>query len=307
MKSNERITELLFETGAFRVLDKPVILTSGKIGIYYINTEKLLQDDGEWKKYENDSLGMINHAVEMMVQQPTFGEVIDILTGDIGAFIHGDDVAISGGQRRDWLFSGPVAMKLGIPHVSLYKDGSILYIQDKKVSYDVPAGKSIDNLNITHMADLMTTGSSAYDPKNDPATGWIPMLRNQGAYVTSLFNIVTRLQGGEQILKRAEVEARSFVAIDEGFVNQGWGKSLINEHQRGVALAYIVDPDKWGRNYILYDGIEPFVETFNPEEKQLNRARKFLRVYESVLKETKKWGELDDLIRKEYNIRLEGI
>ncbi len=51
MESHPRISELLVETGAYSDLSDPVILTSGQLGIYYINTEKLVQDDGEWKEF----------------------------------------------------------------------------------------------------------------------------------------------------------------------------------------------------------------------------------------------------------------
>jgi hypothetical protein len=103
--NDPRISQLLVETKAFKDLDKPVILTSGELGIYYINTEKLAQDNGEFEKYGDDSQAMIAHAIRMTQQHSTFGEVIDILTEDakrlMASLVRNNEYGISGGQRRD--------------------------------------------------------------------------------------------------------------------------------------------------------------------------------------------------------------
>ncbi len=70
MESNKRISELLVETGAYTDLDKPVILTSGELGIYYVNTEKLCQDSGKFKEHGDNSQAMIQHALEMIEEGP---------------------------------------------------------------------------------------------------------------------------------------------------------------------------------------------------------------------------------------------
>ena len=72
MTSHPRLSQLLVETKAFRDLEKPVILASGDLGIYYINTEKLVQDGGEFEKYGESSLAMIMHAIRMTEIHPTF-------------------------------------------------------------------------------------------------------------------------------------------------------------------------------------------------------------------------------------------
>ena len=124
MESHSTISKLLVKTGAFKDLDEPVILTSGELGIYYINTEKLCPDDGKWKEYGDNSQAMINHAIKIMRDNRDFREVIDILVEQAEVLLPRKDAkVISGGQRRDWLFSGPVANRLNLDHISLYKDG----------------------------------------------------------------------------------------------------------------------------------------------------------------------------------------
>ena len=48
--------EILKNTGAYSDLEEPVILASGELGIYYINTEKIMPDEGTWKKYGNNAI-----------------------------------------------------------------------------------------------------------------------------------------------------------------------------------------------------------------------------------------------------------
>src|SRR4030042_6351030 len=105
MESNKRIAELLVETGAFKSLDKPVILTSGELGIYYINTEKLCQDGGEFERYGDDAGAMVMHAFNMMRAHPTFKEVIEIIASKVSFLLEKENLdhplGISGGQRRE--------------------------------------------------------------------------------------------------------------------------------------------------------------------------------------------------------------
>ena len=149
MKHEEYISQLLKETGGFKDLDVPVILTSGELGIYYINTEKIVQDEGEFKKFGDNSEAMINHAIAMTEKNPFFNQVISILSKKVmeitdGSGIpEGRNLAISGGQRRDWLFSGPTASVLSIPHVSLYKDGRFEVVHTKGEGSVVEQGQAL--------------------------------------------------------------------------------------------------------------------------------------------------------------------
>lgn len=132
--NNPKVEQLLLETGAFTDLDEPVILTSGLVlAPYFVNAEKLLQDNGEWEKYEDDPFRMIKHAIGVAETNPKFGKVIHILSDRVEKllrrqFIKHDfvsfstrqrDYVIGGGQRRDWIFSGPVAAELGLPHIEI--------------------------------------------------------------------------------------------------------------------------------------------------------------------------------------------
>ena len=109
MASNPVISKALVKSGAYRDLDKPIILANGELGIYYINAEKILQDNGVWETFGNNSAAMIQYASDIADNRfgntnKEFAEVIDVLAGEVKrlAFSFRPIFLISGGQRRDW-------------------------------------------------------------------------------------------------------------------------------------------------------------------------------------------------------------
>lgn len=303
MESHPRISELLIKTGAYKDLDEPVILTSGELGIYYINTEKLAQDNGEFEKYGDDSRGMIKHALDMMDKHPTFGEVIDILARKASNLIAPDrDISvISGGQRRDWLFSGPVAYHLNLRHISVYKDGKIeMIMPDETVKQIGDNQDSLRDLCDVHFSDLLTEASSCYRVENGEKKGWIPWIEKRGTKVRNLVAVVTRLQGGEERLREIGINAEAFVAIDKDFLEK-------YSRYPARALAYLQNPKLWSENYLRENGALALIETFNPKGNKLDRIKKFLNRYGNVLAEANKWNELDDAVKEKYGLHLGQI
>ncbi len=299
MPSHPRISELLVETGAYRDLDKPVILTSGLLGVYYINSEKLVQDGGKFAEYGNDSQAMIEHACRMAEEHPTFDEVIDILWDAVEDGFQERRTPpelrmISGGQRRDWLFSGPVAMRCGYPHLSLYKDGHLYVLdhgekrQPKKGSY---AG---------HVSDLLTKGSSTLDMRKNPPTGWVPMMWDAGLRVSNFYAVVSRRQGGEEVLARAGLDAVSLVQIDEAFLRE-------HSKQPEVAIDYVrKGAEQWGMEYLERNGIENFVDAMSPAAfAKDDRAAKFLAVYDKTLRSRGMRESLREKVQEKYGFDID--
>lgn len=297
MHSNERIAQLLIETGAYSDLSQPVILTSGQLGIFYINTEKLCQDGGEFKKHGDSSTAMCDHAVRMYHKHETFKEVIDILVEKTDSLMRKQDdkYAISGGQRRDWLFSGPVAVILGLPHVGLYKqeEGKPDKIEMIIPGVGMETAPRLNGRCIVHIADLMTEASSAYRIEGEEEKGWIPMLRNAVATVEDYLAVVTRLQGGEERLAEQGVKVHSFVAINEAFLRQ-------YSSQPDIAIAYLKDPTAWSEQYLRENGALALLGNFDPEGGKIDRAKKFLERYFGVLGESDKLNELTGACQKKY-------
>jgi len=310
MESHKRISELLLETGAYKDLDKPVILTSGELGIYYVNTEKLAQDNGEFEKYGDSSQNMIKHAVNMMTAHQTFEEAIDILAEKVRSLIPGEGktgyVGVSGGQRRDWLFSGPVANKLGLPHLSLYKqedgkpDVMEIVTPEGRIDYD----SSARGIYVVHVVDLITEGSSVYSCKDGKEKGWAPMIRAERSGRTGAINdlvaVVTRQQGGEEMLARQYVRVHPFVAIDENFLGK-----YSKDPER--ALKYQANPTAWSEDYLSRNGALVLLKSFDPKGGKLDRAKKFLGRYQDTLVESGRFEELDNAVKQEYGISLNSL
>ena len=51
---------------------------------------------------------------------------------------------------------------------------------------------------------MLTTGSSGYNPLQQPPTGWIPMLRKNKVTADQYVAVVTHVRGGEEILASAD-------------------------------------------------------------------------------------------------------
>ncbi|MCB0335323.1 MAG: hypothetical protein KDD62_03435, partial [Bdellovibrionales bacterium] len=164
--------------------------------------------------------------------------------------------------------------------VSLHKDESAYLLS--------PDGSSIETLGesdsvlkdmyVVHVVDLLTKGSSAYNPNVSPPSGWIVELRKRGATIEHLVSVVSRLQGAEEILGDQGVEVYAFVTIDTDFVSN-------YSNQRERALAYMQDPMAWSQNYLRDHGVAAFKESFDPASGKLARAEKFLALFESTLAE----------------------
>ena len=109
--------------------------------------------------------------------------------------------------------------------------------------------------------------------------------------------VVTRLQGGEERLASAGVKVTPFVAIDEDFLR-------IYSKDPERALVYQTDPRRWSENYLMEHGVGALVKFFDPNGGKLDRAKKFLQRYETVLKESGQIAFLEVELANNYNLRL---
>ncbi len=301
MKSHPRLSQLLVETGAFKDLETPVILASGQLGIYYVNTEKLAQDGGKFNEYGDSSKAMIEHAVRMTQEHPTFGEVIDILTHQVKRLTEQKhSIAISGGQRRDWLFSGPIARNLKIPHISIYKDGKVEEVLSEGIIPITSEGPLAYDF-IVHVVDLLTEGSSCYSKQGEVESGWIPEIRKRGGKIENLVAVVTRLQKGEENLAAQGVNVHANVAIDEDFLRQ-------HSNNPGRALVYNNSPTEWSQQYLNTHGATALLPFFDPSKAdQLKKAKNFMGRYRDYLRGVHQFHPLNDACRTKYGNGVDEI
>jgi len=298
MRSDPRSAQIVSDSGAYS--DKePLLLAAGIIGVYYSNTELTLRDGSAYKQHADDSLAMLDYALDREVKVATFAEIIDVLAERVEPLLSGvvGEVAIAGGQTRDWLFSGPVAARLNVPHISLYKNGKIeLIYGDGKVD----PNPNLDSFYAAHVADFITSGSSTYNPDETPPTGWVPMLRAAGVTVDHSFTVVSRLQEGEKNLALGDVQSDSLVFIDEDFLR----KHSSNAER---AIANKMNYNAWSEEYLGENGALAFIADFDPDGTKLVRAGRFLEKHADLLRKVGRMDEFEAAVRERFGKSLDEI
>ena len=244
-KFGNKLIQWLFATNALRVssADAPFWYTSGTIGPYYINTHflygseekanKLLEfiDKSKDEMY-TFPIELANVMWENYQSDAVYKGVIDHLCTFIKDTMNMEEIDyISGGERRDWFFSFLPAKILNIPHLTIYKDLSIIeYYNDSVREIDDIKGKKV-----LHITDLVTEASS-YE------RSWIPAIKNVNGDIKWSVTIVDRNQGGKQLLQKLGVDLCSMVNIEKDTFDKALELGLINIEQYKMIKDYINDP-----------------------------------------------------------------
>ena len=248
------IISWLFETDAVRVCPEgqPFWYTSGKLGPFYINTQFLYGSEAA----ANSLLKTIEEACAgeklafydkvwadisaQLASCPIYAQLIDLLT-EAAAKLDVDFV--SGGERRDFFFSMPVARKLGLGHLSIFKDLSCVYTDKDGVSMDA-AQAGLAGKKSVHIADLITVASSYI-------RAWIPAVESLGARIAYSLAVVDRDQGGSDILAKAGCPLTTLVTIKPELFEQAKALGRITDAQVALVNSFIADPDKFMHDFLV--------------------------------------------------------
>lgn len=230
----ERNLNAIARNSGFRFSNTFFIYTSGKIGNYYVNSESVMKN-GEDYAYAAESLSVMISKI--------LGKEYDV---------------ISGGERRDFIFSNPVAVSIEKPHLSLYRDGRFI-------------GADVNGKRIVHVSDLNNEGSS-------PRNLWIPMIRNLGGNVENIFFYVDRMEGGVNVMRDLGLERHAVVSLDNEAWNYLLKANVVSEDVYREIRDRMEDRDEWARRMLKTDrGFEQFVEYLkNTDMKEC--ARKVMEV-----------------------------
>ena len=248
------IISWLFETDAVRVCPEgqPFWYTSGKLGPFYINTQFLYGSEAAanalLKTIEEacageklafyDKVWADNSA--QLESCPIFSQLIDLLTEEARKM---DVDFISGGERRDFFFSMPVAKKLGMGHLSIFKDLSCVYTDANGVSMD-PAEANLAGKKSVHIADLITVASSYI-------RAWIPAVEALGAKIAYSLAVVDRDQGGSDILAKAGCPLTTLITIKPELFEQAKQLGRVTDAQIELVNSFIADPDKFLHDFLV--------------------------------------------------------
>lgn len=253
-----KIMELLFQTNAFKICpeNKPFWYTSGKIGPYFINAQFLYgsEDDANslLEFIDNELENASKYDLPKDVFEKTFAQyntndiyktVIDELISFINNNIDLSEIDyVSGGERRDWFFSNMVAKLLGKPHITIFKDLSLVCsTPDFSSSDDLT---DLTNKNVLHVADLLNVASSYL-------RAWIPAIKDLGGNLKWSLVAVDRLQGGQEALAQEGVTSYALASVDNSLFEKALELNIINEAQLETLKKFKENPDETMRNFLL--------------------------------------------------------
>lgn len=233
--------DCLFETQALSIAPPDALFwyTSGLLGPYYINTEKLCggektaksilafidKESGDKKNFPAKMLQTLHEAYEA---HAIFRDVIAALTEEARRLLHEFQCAyISGGERRDWFFAPLVAEKLQVPMLYVYNDKSVIDEQGEPVL-------SL-NGNVMNIADLLTVGSSYVDK-------WVPAMQSLGAKLSVALNVMDRSQGGVENLQAVGVQhCAALFTVNEKLFADARERHYISAEQEKMLCHYFED------------------------------------------------------------------
>ena len=253
-----KIMKLLFQTNAFKICpeNKPFWYTSGKIGPYFINAQFLYgsEDDANSllefidSELENASKydlpkDIFEKTLDQYKTNNIYKSVIDEMISFINNNIDLSEIDyVSGGERRDWFFSNMVSHLLEKPHITIFKDLSLVCsTPDFSSSDDLT---NLSNKNVLHVADLLNVASSYL-------RAWIPAIKDLGGNLKWSLVAVDRLQGGQEALAQESVTSYALASVDNSLFEKALELNIINESQLETLKKFKENPDETMRNFLL--------------------------------------------------------
>ena len=267
----------LFETNAIRFCEenKPFWYTSGKIGPYFINTHFVYGN-------ENDAVELLSFIDECLANKLTLPEkvfekvlkqyetneiyknVIDTMKSYIEENIDISEIDyISGGERRDWFFSNIISYLLDKPHLSIYKDLSVVE-SDSKFE-NTHSIETLEGKKVLHIADLITVASSYI-------RAWIPAIKNLGSNICWSCVVVDRMQGGKDKIEAEGIKSLSLVQVDTNLFRKALELNIINASQVEMLDAFFENPDESMKQFLI-NHPEFLENALNSDEKTQKRAK----------------------------------
>ncbi|QHW32836.1 phosphoribosyltransferase [Paenibacillus rhizovicinus] len=254
-KASEILLKRLIATNGLAVRsneqDDAFWYTSGKPGPFYINTQNIagqqeahevlsrfnaiLQADLPLEKRSKAIYEIVDQAV---ASDEAYEESIDTLLAHYLAH-HNPPTLISGGERRDWFFSIPIAQKLNVPHVFLFKNGDYHVTDHEGNAIQL----QLSGQTVLHVADIINQASSYLNR-------WIPILQSTGVDFQKTLSVAVRNQDGVQKLMEKGISVISPLLVDIPLFKEAHDLGLINDFAHHEIVQFYASPKEWTRQYI---------------------------------------------------------
>ena len=167
-----------------------------------------------------------------------------------------DFTMISGGERRDWLFSIPFAHACDIPHLFMFKNKTMFCEQPVK------AGQKV-----LHVSDLINNAASFFDL-------WQPMLDSLHLGCSGNLCVNVRGENGLQRLTDAGQKTVALVTIDVDFFRRLHAADLINQATFEEIAVFFASPQDWAVRYLI--GMPELFDAQGCDAKSFERLRAFI-------------------------------
>jgi hypothetical protein len=272
--SQEDLLKLIHDTRAVSIWNRakgPVFWYAANVpGPFYVNTEmvigaalseKLLREitaivagtvDAQARAEQLSHLILEAYKVNPAWQR-LIATMIDRARKE---FPQHDFAMISGGERRDWLFSIPFAHACNLPHLFLFKNKTMFGEQTFK------AGQ-----NVLHVSDLINNAASFIDM-------WKPAL--DGVKLGCCGNLCVNLRGENGLRRLREIGQKTvaLVTIDVDFFRRLHAVDLIERETFEEIAVFFASAQDWASRYLI--GKPELFDTAGCDAKSFERLRVFI-------------------------------
>ena len=172
--------------------------------------------------------------MEAYESDETFKNVIETMVAKMRTeFPSGSFSLISGGERRDWLFSIPMAKLLQVRHAYLFKNGE-LYCEQPIQSGEVAM----------HVSDLINNAASYFD-------AWLPILSKNGLTCVGTVCVNSRGSNGVDRLKANGQKVVALNSIDVAFFEMSKETGLIDKGTLEEIKLFFKSAQEWASAYLM--------------------------------------------------------
>ena len=257
MSDSAMIIDALFKTGAIRVCDPdhPFWYTSGTLGPYYINTHFLFGGEAAATALLSRIETFIKEDPETFpgrllvdlrrqyAQDAIYRNVMDALARAASG-LPAD--FLSGGERRDFYFSLLLADLLGMPHLSIFKNGegvlSTLHIHESARILPEPTS-GLAGQDSLHVADIVTKAASY-------TRAWLPMVRSFGAAMPATLVVIDRKQGGREALAAEGVMLHALADVDDTLFTAARDAGILSRSQLEMVRVFNAGPLDYMKSFL---------------------------------------------------------
>ncbi|MDD4616355.1 MAG: hypothetical protein PHW76_04460 [Alphaproteobacteria bacterium] len=155
---------------------------------------------------------------------------------------------VSGGERRDWLFSIPFAYVAEIPHLYLFKNGAMFSRHPVKLGQKV-----------LHVSDLINNAASFFDL-------WQPILEKNKLTCCGNLCVTVRGENGLRRLQDAGQKVASLIAVDVDFFRRLQVANLISRETFEEIESFFASAPGWASKYLI--GKPELFDVENCDEKK---------------------------------------